>query len=265
MTVRVGPNYRKEGKKAPSDSALMNLVGCDLYYSDDKIDFISEKIIFPEPSTPTGSSVQEGGTTSSSYRALPWNLPHFFVFNIQIQKAGGAIFGNRGGSGYSLVMYFEPSEEFLQELSHPEKCSNAAKLVQRWLTTFPSDTAMRERLKLKATVLNTETCDISPWVLKYNGKPAMITKSNTMSRLQGVTTQGRTCEVVECDVDLRVWNILFRQGLNSVFPVVGKLSFVLALVIEGEKDDELPERVLGGAQINYLDIPAVSVWGAGSA
>jgi hypothetical protein len=262
MHVRTGPNYRKEGKKVPSETALMNLVGCDLYYSEEKLDFVAEKVLFPEPTPNSFISLEESsGEKASRYRPLPGDLPHFFVFNIQLQKAGATgIFGSRGGSGYSLVCYFEPSEEFLRDVASTGSTSPAAKLVQKWFTTYHDDQAMHDRLKLKATVLNKSTCDLSPWVLRYNGKPAMITKSNTMSRVQCRTQQGRLCEAVECDVDLRVWNLLFRQGLNSVLPSVGKLSFALAFVIEGETDDELPERVLAGIQLNYLDIVNVNHW-----
>ena len=67
-------------------------------------------------------------------------------------------------------------ELFLQELTSGEE-SNAVRLAARWFNTFATDQTLRERLKLKATILNKETCEISPWVLKYNGKPAMNTIS----------------------------------------------------------------------------------------
>jgi hypothetical protein len=263
LHVRVGPNYRKEGRKAASKPALMRMVGCDLYYSEEKIDLLGQQVVFPE------------STYSDRASPLSGNLPHYFVFNLQLQKPTGAaasMFGQASRAGYSLALYFEPTDDFLKQvegLFTPQdlpgdlatvECSNAAKLAWKWFNTFSQDQSMRERLKIKAHVMNPETSELSSWILKYNGKPAMITKSNTMTRFQGRTVQGKPVDVVECDVDLRVWNLLFRQGVNSVFPILNKLSFALALVIEGETDDELPEQVLAGVQLNYIDTDLVTHW-----
>lgn len=56
------------------------------------------------------------------------------------------------------------------------------------------------------------------------------------------------------DIDLRQWNILCRQGVNSFLPILKNLDFVLSLVIQGDTNDELPEQILGAARINFLDI-----------
>jgi len=240
----------------------MNLVGCDLYHAKEKLDALVDKLIFPEPSSAPSRSPTPA-EPSTMCRPLPGGLPHFFIFNLQVQDQGPSFFGGRHTSGYSLACYFEPSDEFIQQIAdlvEGKSCSNAARLAHWWLTESDKDVSLKERLKLKATVVNDNASEILGWVNKYNGKPAMITKSNTMFHAQGRTQQGRICEVVECDVDLRVWNLLFRQGLSGVLPMANKLSFNLALVVEGEADDELPERVLAAIQLNYLNLPATSPW-----
>lgn len=122
--------------------------------------------------------------------------------------------------------------------------------------------SIKDRLKLKAHVENAEECGIPAWAMRYNGKPCMITKSNTITRFRRPTISGREVEVVECDIDLRVWSLLCRQGVNAILPLMWKIDVVLALLVQGESDDELPERVMGGVRLSFLDlgkVPTVEV------
>ena len=138
--------------------------------------------------------------------------------------------------------------------------SAAVQLLLKWLTTFDTNESTKERLKIKVNVLNAESCGIPAWALKYNGHGCMLTKSNRMTRLQGRTKSGLECSVVECDVDLREWNLLCRQGVNSILPILGNIDFTLALIIQGESDNELPEQVLGLVRLNFLDLERAQKW-----
>lgn len=239
LSVRVGPNYKREGKKAPSSRSLFRLVGCDLFNSEKKIDLIADKINMPDP---------------SSGRVRPPGLPQFLVVNYQLQRAGtNAFFSNASSPGYSLACYFEPSASFLAEIESGT-LSPAAALAMRFFANCTTDDSYRDKLKLIAMLLNPATCDIPSWAMMYNGKPVMMKESNTISRLQAKTSSGAICDVVEFDVDFRKWGLLFRQGVSTILPMISKLDFVLALVIEADEDENLPERVLCGARVNFMDL-----------
>ena len=128
-------------------------------------------------------------------------------------------------------------------------------LAKRYFEEYRTNEAMKERLKLKAVLLNPGNINRS--FLKYNGKPCMVTKSNVMHRGHAKASSGSQSgglEYVEMDINLRRWNFVCRQGLNLILPVVKQMDFIVSLIIQGDEDDELPERVLCCARLNYLNI-----------
>ena len=46
--LRIGPNYQKNGLKAPSNQALYNIVGIDVIKTPNKIDNIGSKVRIPD-------------------------------------------------------------------------------------------------------------------------------------------------------------------------------------------------------------------------
>lgn len=56
---------------------------------------------------------------------------------------------------------------------------------------------------------------------------------------------------VEIDVNIHNFCYLARKGANSLFGDLHKFVIDLGLVVEGRDDDELPEQILGCAQLGY--------------
>ncbi len=238
IEVRIGPDYPRNGHKEKSGPALFDIIGADLFVHETKLDLIGKKLQLP--------------ITSSMDPPKPF--PRLLIVNFQVQLAGTSVFFPYGSPGYSFVMYFEPSSEFLSENSRNK---NSYRLAERYFETWDTDVKMKERLKLKVIVLNTEASGIPNWATGYNGKPCMIKKSNIMTKEEEIDLG---TEFVEMDIDLRSWSVLCRQGVNAILPTVHNIDFVISLIIEGVDDSELPEQVLCCARINFLDISKAIKW-----
>jgi hypothetical protein len=232
--VRSGPSYVLNKHHVPSaEPALCILHAVDLFFAEKRIDRIAKQVLLPEVSR--GSSL--------------------LVLNFQVQKPGLTVLHAQGGPGYSLAMYFELSNVFKSPSASP-----AVRLARKWLEECDTNEATKERLKVKVNVLNPETCTIPAWALKYNGHGCTLTRSNRVFRGKARCKSGEEVDVLECDVDLREWNLLCRQGVNAIVPVLNTVEFSLALIVQGEADDELPEQVLGAARFSGLDLSAVEKW-----
>ena len=59
--LRVGPNYKSTGAKAPSPNELYDLVGIDFLQSKERIQHIGKKVIFP-PEWTEGYVSSDGGS-----------------------------------------------------------------------------------------------------------------------------------------------------------------------------------------------------------
>ena len=73
FNLRVGPNYKRTGTKAPSGTSLYELVGLDIIQSPKRIDDIASKVILPNDWT----------TIESNHP----NIPPVFVVNAQLPSS----------------------------------------------------------------------------------------------------------------------------------------------------------------------------------
>jgi len=58
---------------------------------------------------------------------------------------------------------------------------------------------------------------------------------------------------MEMDILVKEWSIISRQGLFSLMPRYKDTDAQVGFVLQGADDDELPERMLGGVRIPYVD------------
>jgi hypothetical protein len=99
-------------------------------------------------------------------------------------------------------------------------------------------------------------------VQRYNGKPTLVTASAKFLYQQGapasIANRGMPADqtssypFVEIDFDVRRWALLARTTLVQLKDRVRDLPIKLAFMVEGTKDDELPERVLGCLSLSGL-------------
>lgn len=110
--LRVGPNYAKNGNKAPSNDALYNIVGIDIVRTPSKIDNIGSKITIPDE--------------WKSIRCHRSGVPPIFIVNFQMPaEFPTTIFKTiKDGPGWSIVFYLQMSQSTCDALNGTIACSN---------------------------------------------------------------------------------------------------------------------------------------------
>ena len=172
--------------------------------------------------TPNGRGCRGGSSSTRSFRPTA------------AARGGGA-----DGSCYQVVVTFVATAEALR--AWKEEGSGAQKLFERFIADAPEgvtpasgDIDVKERLKLLPKVDNMKSLGLG-WVEKYNGKPALLTKSGSLYRGD---------DYVEVDVNTMRFAYLTKKGINYVLNRVKDMEIHAAFTLEGRENDELPEQTL---------------------
>lgn len=146
-------------------------------------------------------------------------VPFVWVFNLQVPSK----------DNYSAIAYFVSFESIAE-----------GSLMQRFL--LGDDDFRNSRLKLIANIVN------GPWIVKTAvGEQAICILGRAVSCKyhQGVN-------FMEVDVD--IGGSMFASAVvHLAFGYITTLTVDLAFIIEGQTDDELPERILGAVRMINLD------------
>jgi hypothetical protein len=103
-------------------------------------------------------------------------------------------------------------------------------------------------LKLIGRVENLEDLgDLPDVVHSFNNKPVLLTKSCTVH----VHDNGK---ILEITFDVRMWNFLARKSFAMLNGELKNAVVSLALLVEGKKETELPEQIIGCVQLDFLDV-----------
>mmetsp|Transcript_12390 Transcript_12390/g.14226 ORF Transcript_12390/g.14226 Transcript_12390/m.14226 type:complete len:120 (-) Transcript_12390:505-864(-) len=113
---------------------------------------------------------------------------------------------------------------------------------------------MKKKLKILASVYDYKNSGLPSVCGKFNGKPAMVHSALKVHRC-------REMGYLELDIDMRPNNIIMNRVITSMIPgSLLKLTFALALIVQGEQEDELPERCLSAIKFINIDARNVPFW-----
>jgi hypothetical protein len=192
--VRIGPNYKRTGAKAPSAKALFEIAGVDVFRCSSKIDNIASMVELPDI-----SHIEAMGGTRNPH------VPPIFVVNMQIPTDPPSIFGNPpDGEGVHVVMYFRITPETCAMLHDLGSAPPAVQLFSEYCRLGPTSDTVRGRFKAIAYVDNMADFDFPSFIVSYNAKPALITKTGTLVRGENY---------LEMDINVHKFNALSRKGL----------------------------------------------------
>jgi hypothetical protein len=216
---------------------MYDLVAVDMFVAEAKVDHVASRVELP--------AVHVEG---------PDSLPRLIVVNAQLPH-------DTWGYNHQttqLVFYMAVRPETLAaaaDLSAPST-SNAVRLLKKWVTQAPTDKAVRETFKVIGMVDNIDDLGLGSFIAGYNGKPVLITRSGSFFQGNGY---------IEMDINVHSFNIIARKALQQLKARIKEMEMRIGFVIQGQRDDELPEAVLGACELHRVDVcaakavPALSV------
>ena len=245
--VRAGPDYKKNSFKAPSGESLYELLGVDvLRCSKDRLCNIGSH---PEFSLPA----HRPGVDPAMSDMRKAEVPRLFIVNAQIPDKSPSLMGGKKNKaedlGYSLVFYFSVKKQVVEKLLESrDMCSPAVKLLYKYVHEHDTNPDIRRRFKAigMADVKDIGIPGVGPMIDKFNGKPAIINK------VAEIYSSGNDWDWFEVDISIFDFPFLAQKALYALKDRVAEIGLRAGFVFQGESDEELPENLLGGAELVRL-------------
>jgi len=235
FNVRLGPDYKTTGIKAPSHDSLYKIFAFDAYCTQKKkINRISQ--FYDMPSRPPVSE--------------KYDIPPVLLINVLVPDYDPPLWGvgPTDGKGYSMVFFGELSMSS-RELLRAGKLTPALKLFQSFIQGGKKG-KHRDCLKCIARIVNTAEA-VSSYgrltgmlVSQYNGTPFLARDSPSFFYVPG--------KYFEIDLDAHLFGKIARKGLGAVKDYIDKVIFDFGFVIEGRTDEENPEQILASIRVSKV-------------
>jgi len=242
--LRIGPNYASNRRKAPSPPALYNLRAVDMITSNHKITHIAR--FFDRSKIPLNKEedVMEGDIING--------IPRFFVVTYMLPSYAPSMSLFKpvtDGHGFTVIFFFVLSKRGLEASI---KKTGAYRVLRRFCSRDPDVTDKQRGPNLwknVVSVANLKDVGLSFYLMKYingyNAKP-WLSRNADMFKFKGK-------DYYEVDLDIHVYNYL---GLNVIYrlkPYLSKLVFDIGFTVQSEKDDEMPETLLGCGRLSHIN------------
>uniref|UniRef100_A0A7S4N187 Protein ENHANCED DISEASE RESISTANCE 2 C-terminal domain-containing protein n=1 Tax=Odontella aurita TaxID=265563 RepID=A0A7S4N187_9STRA len=219
-----GPKYLVDGKKIPSGPFIFPFRGVDLFLTD-----LCPENVGSNPGA-MGGNLRDNPTFIVNFR-LPWAV---LLFYAEIPA--------------KLLPFLRACyEKDFDKSSLPclDKMSPSERTAARYLQG--NDDYKNECLKIIPVAVR------GPWVVKsvVGGKPAIIGNKMPVTYYYQRAEKGKS-EYLEMDLDI-VASSAARGILSVVKNYTSILTMDLGFVVEGKREDELPEQMMVGARLHSID------------
>lgn len=237
--TRVGPDYPKNKLKEPSEDPIYEVLSVDFFNSDKKIPGIGKHLKFPK-----SPPVENGEFKESD---LPSHVPLYLVLCVHYPVYEQSFFGgNEDGKEVCAVTVCGLTKEGFDFLA---TSAPAANVMNKWLGA-DDDMKYRARLKCIPSLVNISELDfgaafLTNLVQKYNAKPFMTgPKCHKFSR---------GANYLEVNFDMHIYSLFARKATYGMLDFTTNLVLDLAWVVQGNDDEELPERLIAGVRFAHPD------------
>tara|TARA_B110001452_G_scaffold59625_1_gene46423 strand:- start:375 stop:3281 length:2907 start_codon:yes stop_codon:yes gene_type:complete len=231
FAVRIGPSYKRYGKKEPSLPQVYELAAVDLIKRPTILYDVAKHIKLPPP-----PDVDQPNDTG---------LPRRLIVNMILPTDAPSLTSAKtDGECIQLIFVFTQSAAKLK--AWQASGAPAAKLFTRWCAEAEHNTELKERLKLLSKVENiADLGSAMSFVKQYNGKPVLITKSGRISRGD---------DSFEMAMNAFRFSYITKKGVKfALSRGTADMEIMSGITIEGREDDELPEQMIGVAHFKGID------------
>jgi hypothetical protein len=225
-----GPRYSSTKKKEFSLPAFYELVHVEVLAARGKHCHVAQSA--------SGSEILQ------SHRAgqCLGPLPSFFVVNVQLPDGEPSMFDGAHVDCASLVFYFRVRAETQAALKEGT-ADEGLRLLRRYCEDAPRQRSLQEKLKAICQIENVAESGVSSMVQRYNGTPSLITKVGTLFTGDGY---------IEIDVDISACSYAYRSSLHAMRNRISSMELRVSLLVQGDREEELPERVWGCAALHRV-------------
>jgi len=175
---------------------------------------------------------------------VPGPLPSYFIMNFQMPDEVPSLCGSTKSGRSSLALYFRIRPE-TQAAAAADPSDPALRLLVRYCTQARLQRRLQEKLKVVCQVENIAESKELSQLDSFNGTPALVTKPGTLCWGQ---------HYLEMDVDLGQCTYWIRKGMHQMRNLLKLMELRVAILIQGDGEDELPERAWGIALLHHVDI-----------
>lgn len=224
FNLRVGPNYSRNKKKAPSAPAMFECISMDIFHAETCVSPMTPLFELPEPKVKSPHP----------------DVPSLFCASVMLPANEPKMFG--GGSAdeqpsFLLYVIMQMTQETANALQDLKNAEPSYRNLVRWFKEAPDDKKIAGRLKVMGLVHNWTELSLPSWLSSYNAKPVLINKS-------GETRRHPKGSYVEQTINIHLFNFMAKKGLYQLRPKVSKMRFAFGGTIEARDDEEMPERAL---------------------
>lgn len=226
--VRIGPDYNRFKKKAPSAPSLYEPVAFDIFCTKKRADHVAQRFQLPDVS---------GIDTHHPH------VPPLLIIQVQIpSEPPPSIFSSlEDGPGWALVTYYRITEDTCNQLKDLATASPAVKLFAEWCEKAPTDAAWRGRFKVICLCTNFEELGFPSMITAYNGKPVLIRRTGSIFTGPGY---------LEMNIHVHKFANMAKQSIYMLTSRCNTMYMNIGFVIEGREDKELPETLFACVAVN---------------
>ncbi|KAL7573802.1 hypothetical protein ACA910_007830 [Epithemia clementina (nom. ined.)] len=253
-------HYLKTRQKQPSIGELYECLRVDMIKTPHRLAKISSRVELPE-------------LDEDHYRTpKTWDAPDTFVvtLSIPLEKKGDTenkpcitlsfYFGMKAKTRDILARI--TGENATNEPKSPSKrvaeddleMVNAVRLFNTWCQKAPNDPAFQGRFKLIPFVKDLEGVNLPSWMNRWNGAPVLIKRSGKTGILYNSKDDPSTMDdsVMEMEISFHPFPWVARQAIDYLREkIFSKVLLTFGFLIEARAESELPEVLIGLAQLGY--------------
>jgi len=238
--------YKKSKRKAPSGDSFYEVVSVDLFDTEARLGDVASLLDLPAPARPSPDP----------------HVPAIWVINAQIPSETGPVRASidADGHGYCMCIVVQLTAQTakdLEDLAAGRPLDDPARaaplrLLRAYCKVAPDEPRLsaveRGRFKVLAQIRNIDEVNIPSFAKGYNGKPALINKTGTLTRSPSAPN-----DWFNMDINVHAFGYMARSGLQSIFRDFQDFILTVGFVLEGRADSELPECMLAAFDLNHVD------------